>query len=221
MALNEQDLLFASLVGTGIIKHLPRLGTIQNELAKHVLPVLPFLPLQNTQGVTNVQSEVFDKLNIADAPVSEDKQFFPLKLSIDEGKNWFLLPYETMINISSKNNLIRTPVAKWKDIETLKERRGTIKERYSYDDDVIDITGVLIGSIMTGNFEDCFPKSDFQKLLEMIKGVKCKVLCPPLELIGIDTIVIEDYSFPFTKGENVQAYTIKAYSDYSFNLILT
>lgn len=220
MALNQTDLLFASLVGSGLVKSLPRLGVIQNELQKHVLPVLPFLPLQNTSGVPAVQSEVFEGLNTADPPTPEDKQFFPLSLSIDDGKSWFLLPYETMINISGKNTIVKRSVAKWKESEGVKNRIGTIKERFSQDDWQIDITGVLIGSLLTGNVDDCYPIDDFMKLVKVLKKVKVKVKCPPLAILDIDTIVIEDFSFPFTKGENVQAYTITAFSDYSYNLIL-
>lgn len=220
MALTETDLLYTSLVGSRLVKFLPRLGVIQNELQKHVLPVLPFLPLQNTEGVPAVKSEVFEGLNMADPPTPEEKQFFPLSLSIDEGQTWFLLPYETMINISSKNTVVKRNVAKWKESEGVKSRIGTIKERFNQDDWQIDITGVLIGSIMTGKVDDCFPINDFQKLVKILKKVKVRVKCPPLELLDISTIVIEDFSFPFTKGENVQAYTITAYSDYSYNLIL-
>ena len=46
------------------------------------------------------------------------------------------------------------------------------------------------------------------------------VYCEPLQLLGINRIVIEEMSFPFTKGENVQAYEISALSDFDFNLLL-
>ena len=60
-----------------------------------------------------------------------------------------------------------------------------------------------------------------QKLKEVLTHAKqVKVNCAPLELLGINDIVIDDFSFPFTKGENVQAYEIKACSDFSYNLLM-
>ena len=47
-----------------------------------------------------------------------------------------------------------------------------------------------------------------------------KVYSPPLELLGINRIVIESFSFPFSKGEDVQAYEIKAFSDFDHKLLL-
>lgn len=223
MALNQNDLLFATLAGSGMIKLIPRLGVIQNELSKHVLPVLPFLPLQNKESIAKADHDaVYNNLGMADAPTPEDKQFFPLSFSIDEGNTWFLLPYETMIDISGKNVISRRSVAKWKEIEGVPERKGTIKERWSQDDYEITITGVLIGSLLSGSVEDCFPKEDFEKLRQVLEHAKeILVKSPPFELLGIYKIVIETFRFPFTKGENVQAYDIKAYSDQSYNLIIS
>lgn len=222
MAFTNTDILFASLAGNGIVKQLPQLSLIQNELSKHVLPVLPLIPINNeVPKVQRQNAEALEGLWQDDGPTPEDKQFFPLSLSIDEGKTWFLLPYETIINISGKNTIVRRSVAKWKPVPGVSERKGTVKERWNQDDYQIDITGVLIGSLLTGSVEDCFPRDDFEKLRRVLTAPKSiKVKCPPLELLGISNIVIEDFSFPFTKGENVQAYTIKAYSDYPFKLLL-
>jgi hypothetical protein len=38
--------------------------------------------------------------------------------------------------------------------------------------------------------------------------------------VGILKVAIYDYSFPFTKGENVQAYEIKCKSDDAFELLI-
>lgn len=222
MVLDNNDVLFASLVGSGVVKSIPQLSLIQAELNKHVLPVLPLLqPKENNVAVRRQAAEELDNLWQADVPTPEENQFFPLSFSIDEGNSWFLLPYETIINITGKNTIVRRSVAKWKPVPGVTERKGTVKERWNQDDYQIDITGVLMGSLLTGNVEDCFPRADFEKLRRVLTAPKSiKVKCPPLELLGISNIVIEDFSFPFTKGENVQAYTIKAYSDFPFNLIL-
>lgn len=205
--MGNKDLLIASLFGSKIIKMVPALDVINNQLGKHVLPTIPFLP--------------FKKANWeADAPMDEEQQFFPLSMSIDEGKSWFRLPYEPLISIVGKNVIAKRRVAKW-NAENSKRLTGTIKERWSQDDYDITITGALIGNIMRGTVEDCFPKADFLKLKKILTNAKqIKVNCPPFELLDIHNIVIDDFSFPFTKGENVQAYEIKCSSDSSYTLLL-
>lgn len=218
--MDNTDILFASLVGSKIVEMVPRLTTVQNELMKHVLPPLPFLPFRNEEGVIAVSAEEYSNLWEADAALSKEQQFFPLSLSIDGGKTYFRLPYEPLISISGKNVIAKRRVSKWNS-ESTKQLTGTIKERWSQDDYEITITGVLIGSLLRGNMEDCFPKDDFQKLRNILTHAKqVKVNCAPLELLGINNIVIDDFSLPFTKGENVQAYEIKACSDFSYNLLM-
>jgi hypothetical protein len=218
--MDNTDILFASLVGSKIVEMVPRLTAVQNELMKHVLPPLPFLPFRNKDGVIEVSQEEYLNLWEADAPLSEDQQFFPLSLSIDEGKTFFRLPYEPLISISGKNVIAKRRVAKW-NAENAKQLTGTIKERWSQDDYEITITGALMGSLLRGNMEDCFPRADFEQLKKILTHAKeIKVNCAPLELLGINSIVIDDFSFPFTKGENVQAYEIKACSDFSYNLLM-
>jgi len=220
MKFNDTDILFASLVGSKVIEQIPRFSAVQNELMKHVLPPFNILPVQTDQiNVDAVKGEVAPNLWQADAPTAEADQFFPLSLSIDR-KDWFLLPYEPLITINGKNEIIRRKVAKSASDDDV-VRSGTIKERWNQDDYEITITGVLIGSLMNGTMGDCFPKDDFIKLKKFLTSAdSIQVKCAPLELLGISQIVIEDFSFPFTKGENVQAYEIKAYSDYDYKLLL-
>lgn len=60
-----------------------------------------------------------------------------------------------------------------------------------------------------------------QELMQFLVSVgSLFVYSHPLEILGINHIVIEDYSFPFTKGENVQAYEIKAISDFPYSLTI-
>lgn len=218
--MGNQELLFASLVGSKIVKMVPALESVQNELMKRVLPPIPFLPFRNEDGVIEVNSEQYENLWQADAPQSEAQQFFPLSLSIDKGETWFRLPYEPLISISGKNTIAKRKVAKW-NADVSKQMTGTIKERWSQDDYEITITGALMGSILTGNVEDCFPRADFEKLRKVLTHSKeIEVACPIFELLGINKIAVDDFSFPFTKGENVQAYEIKACSDFSYNLLM-
>lgn len=219
--MGNQEILIASLFGSKIIQMVPALDVINNELSKHVLPPIPFLPFRNDEGVLKPKVSALESTTWqADFPVDEAQQFFPLSMSIDEGKSWFRLPYEPIISITGKNVIAKRRVAKWNS-ETTKQMTGTIKERWSQDDYEITITGVLMGSIMRGTVEDCFPKEDFLKLKKILTNAKhIKVACPPFELLDIHNIVVDDFSFPFTKGENVQAYEIKCSSDSSYNLLL-
>ena len=58
------------------------------------------------------------------------------------------------------------------------------------------------------------------KLKFLIKKKKWGIQCEPLQLLGIDWIVVEEMNFPFTKGENVQAYEISVISDFEYSLLL-
>ncbi|MBS7234156.1 hypothetical protein KHA90_24445 [Flavobacterium psychroterrae] len=220
MALDKQDLLFAGLMGSKAVNLIQNANIVNNELINRVLPVIPFLPVKNEKN--NVTSKSGHAINAEDNWTTRDsieteKQFFPLTFSFDEKlKNSWLFPYEPMINISSGNSIVKRNVAKQGDKLT-----GTIKERWNRKDFDITVTGVLIGSIMQGKPEDCFPKDQFIKLFEFLKYEKeLYVFCHPLHLLGINRVVVEEYSFPFTKGENVQAYELKLTSDYSYNLLL-
>lgn len=219
--MDNTDILFASLVGSKVIKMIPRLEAVQNELMKHVLPPIPFLPFRNDTGVEKIKVSALESTTWqADFPLDESQQFFPLSLSIDKGATWFRLPYEPLISINGKNVIAKRRVAKWNS-ENSNQLTGTIKERWSQDDYEITITGALMGPMLRGNFEDCFPRADFEKLKKVLTHAKhIKVACPPLELLGINSIAIDDFSLPFTKGENVQAYEIKSCSDFSYNLLM-
>ena len=221
MEFNEKSILFASLLGSKVAQQIPRFETIQNKLGKHVLPLpprilIPVASWDSRAGYESTGDVKAGELWMADAPKSKSEQFFPF--TFIDGKNRYTLPYEPMISISSANNIVERTVAK---AGSDAQYEGTVKERWSRGDWEIKITGVLIGSILTGDVSQCFPKSDFEKLRDILQLRKnWKINCSPLELLGIHSIVIYDMNFPFTKGENVQAYEITAKSDFDFNLLL-
>jgi hypothetical protein len=219
MSISNQDILFASLMGSNAVGVIERLNTIQNELTKHVLPPIPFLPIKNQNQVDSQLLTSLDyntELWHADSPTPEDQQFFPLSFSFTDGGQKWLFPYEPMISISSGNNIIKRNVAKQG-----KELIGTVKERWSRKDFEISVTGVLIGSLLKGKPDDCFPKKQMQDLFEfLVHNKEIYIYCYPLTALKITRVVVEDYSFPFTKGENVQAYDLKLTSDYSYNLLV-
>lgn len=219
MAFTNRDILFASIVGSRFGSNPNSFKLVQNELMKHVGPVVQFLPFPPEPRVPKVEGEALENLWKADAPKAEGEQFFPLSFSVGDG-NRYLLPYEPMVNISGKNEIVRRNIAKAKT-ESGVILGGSVKERWTRGDFDITITGALFGSIETGNVEDCFPREDFEKLRDFMTAAKSiSVFCEPLQLLGINQFVIEDFSFPFTKGENVQAYEIKGYSDFDYKLLL-
>lgn len=210
----DTDILYASLLGSQIVKQLPRFEAVQNELMKRVLPSVGFLPNQQKDKVVGTQGLYNSRINQSDPKLSADQQFFPFYFVNEKGEKW-LLPYEPVISIQGKNIITKRKVAKADGLI------GSIKERWNQDDYEITITGVLFGSLESGSVQDCYPIEDFMMLKEYMTSKRdLEVFCEPLQLLGINRIVVEDFSFPFTKGENVQAYEIKAYSDFEYNLLI-
>lgn len=213
------DMVVASLLGSKIIQQVPRIAKVQNFLGKHVLPVLPYPQFPKPVRVKDEKGNVEGEQWKANIPVSDEEQFFPLSLSVD-GSEWFTLPYEPMINVQGKHNIIKRSVLKYND-EFTEQFFGTVKERWSQDDYKIRITGIFFGANEMGVYEESFPKADFEKLKAfLLSGKEIQVRCPLLELLDIHYIVIEDFNFPFTKGENVQAYEINAISDMPFDALI-
>lgn len=216
MELNNQDILFASLMGSQAVGLIQRSNIVQNELSKRVLPPIPFLPLQNRVLIERSSDYEYQDSWTTNDIVYEGKQFFPLSFSFTEGGQKWLFPFEPMINISSGNNIIKRNVAKQGE-----KLIGTIKERWSRKDFDIQVTGVLIGNMLQGAPEQTFPREQMERLFEFLKYSKeFFIYCHPLEILGITKVVVEDYSFPFTKGENVQAYDLKLTSDFAYNLLI-
>ena len=140
--------------------------------------------------------------------------FFPLSLETASGKR-FDFPVEPLVSISGKNKIARRQTAK------KGEGIGTIKEYWSTDDWTITIKGLLYGPRITGAPEQTYPRMDLEALRDiLLTPESLRVYCEPLQLLGINRLVIESFQFPFTKGENVQAYVIKAYSDFTPEILL-
>ncbi|QFG53636.1 DUF6046 domain-containing protein [Chryseobacterium sp.] len=217
MELTNENILLASLMGSKVIKQIPRFEAVQNELSKHVLPPVKFLPVNSAAqrvGDSENYSAGFD-LWQNDAAIPKGRQFFPLSFYSQDEQTLWTLPWEPMINIEASNRIIKRDIAK-KGAGLI----GSIKERWSTDDYNITITGAFYGNKMQGQSSETYPRTDMDKLRDLLlTPAKIKVLCEPLQILNINHIVIESVSFPFTKGENVQAYEIKAVSDFPYNLI--
>ena len=164
------------------------------------MPPIPFLPLKG-------------ELWKADKPI--ENQFFPLSVSQTENGQYYTLPYEPMVTISGSNKIIKRSVAKQNNLI------GSIKERWTQEDYEVIISGTLTGDLLVGDVSRCYPISDFERLRDFLTAPQALfVRCEPLQLLGINRIVVENFSYPFTKGESVQAYEIKGVSDFGYNLLI-
>ena len=132
----------------------------------------------------------------------------PLSLKLEEaGAQEWLLPFEPMISLTGRHIIKRRQVNKGLI-------RGSIKERWAQDDYDITIEGVLIGT------DGRYPSADVARLKNFCEAASVTALSPLLEVFGISRLVIESWEMPFTAGEANQNYSIKAYSDDIYKLLL-
>ncbi len=206
---------------------------IGDALAGRVLPTVPALSLMGktkstpirvagkytndenesitqTQEYTDVQIYEQDLENIKFSIIGTP-MVFPLEIkpsSFSDNEYW-LLPFEPVIVINGGHTLIRRNVAKGR-------LRGTIKERWNTDDYSIKIEG-LVKKVD----EWKFPYQDVRRLRDLLESKETlDVRSPLFEVFHIDRIAVEKYDFPFTKGEENQAYSITAYSDDNWSLLI-
>lgn len=133
----------------------------------------------------------------------------PLRFQFEEsGAQEWLFPMEPMISVNGQNILVRRNVSKGKI-------RGSIKERWTQDDYSVRIEGILMG--MDGKY----PEADVAKLRSFCEAGHVKALNPLLEIFGISQLAIESWDIPFTSGTINQNYTIQAYSDDIYKLLLS
>ena len=164
---------------------------------KEINPVSGFKDMTKLEEIADVI-----KTNVLGVPM-----VMPLGLKADDS-DWWLLPFEPLINITGKNIIVKKKIAKGKV-------RGTIKERWSQDDYSISISGILQNTTSAA-----YPDSDVKKLRTMCEAGKLQVSCPLFELFSISQIVVEQFDIPFTKGVQNQAYNIQAVSDDIYKLLL-
>lgn len=168
-------------------------------------------------GLAQVPSEDYDTIHAMDDTELEDlvrtnalgiPMTMPLSLKLEEpGAHEWLLPLEPMISITGKHIIKRRQVNKGLV-------RGSIKERWAQDDYEVTIEGVLIGT------DGQYPEADVARLKNFCEAASVTALSPLLEVFGISRLVIESWEMPFTAGQANQNYTIKAYSDDVYKLLL-
>ncbi|MDL2290429.1 DUF6046 domain-containing protein [Paludibacteraceae bacterium OttesenSCG-928-F17] len=121
----------------------------------------------------------------------------------------WVLPYEPLVSIEGENVIIKRNVAK-------SAARGSIKERWCEGDVKISIEGTFVSDDLQK-----YPTTEIQKLRKVIKQRQAiKVENELLQLFNVNHIIIEDYKLPFSKGENVQNYSLSALSDDVYNLFI-
>ena len=216
MRISNENGLILSLMGGKIVEQLPRLEAVQNEIGKHVLPPVNFIPVSSNMDIIR-EPEYLPEMEtwLNDNAPKEEDQFFPFSFRRSNDENWWLLPWEPLININVSNIIAKRYIAK-----AGKNQIGSIKERWSTDDYQITITGAFYGNQMLGKAAETYPRYEMERLRNyLLTAEAIKVKCEPLQILNINKIVIESVSFPFSKGENVQAYEIKAISDFPYDLI--
>lgn len=132
----------------------------------------------------------------------------PFTFYLSKDEEW-LLPYEPLISVQGENIIIKRNVAKF-------EGRGSIKERWTEGDIKVIIEGMFVNADPTK-----YPTTEVQKLRRVItQRREIKIKNELLSLLNVNYLVIENYNLPFSKGENVQNYSLTALSDDSYNLFI-
>lgn len=159
----------------------------------------------NLEGLSDIELRELIRHNALGYPM-----VMPLEIENPQTGEMWTLPWEPIVTIKGKNVITRRRVAK-------SEKRGTIKEHWTQDDYEISIQG----SLMDCFNESRYPREQVEQLRAICEAKKdLRVNCLLLQLFDISRIVIEDFDLPFTKGENIQGYVIKAYSDDLFELLI-
>lgn len=134
--------------------------------------------------------------------------FMPLQFRMSNG-DWWTFPIEPLISLSGGNVITRRNVAK-------SEGRGTIKERWAEDDFSISIQASFVDSDLKS-----YPENEMQDLYNIItQRGSIEVRNDLLQMLNIHRVVIEAFEFPFSKGENVQNFSLSGYSDDFYELFI-
>ncbi len=192
---------------------------------KFLQETIPFLDIKFGEGEERKSSELpsyekgnevlptelsnYDKISRKPS-IGHLPQIFPLRMKLEQDIDFWELPFEPVISIKGKNVIVRRAVAKSK-------QRGTIKEYWTQDDYEITIVGYFIND----EEANAYPTRQVERLRQICEsGLVVQVQCEILSTFGITQMVIEDWDIPFTKGENIQAFALKCYSDDAFDLLV-
>jgi len=182
---------------------------------------LPPFFLQNAEVIKKLdENSVFASAEYISGGITDDNlkqdllnvpHFDKLFMKHEDEKDWWTFPLDPVISVSGKNIIIRRNVLKLNEDVV---QRGSVKEIWSQDDYEVSIAGVFIGN-------NGLPQDDLFQLRKYCETRKIvQVRSRLLRIFGIHYLAIEDYSLPFTKGMENQMFTIKAYSDNKFDLLV-
>lgn len=178
------------------------------------LPPFPAVPEERISKAGVITADSYQHVNRGDKveqTIFGTPQVMPLSVKLKSETSYWLFPVEPMISVDGKNILVKRNVAKRKN------GFGSIKEYWTQDDYSISIQGLITDS----SREYDYPREDVVTLTKYCNAKEpLDVKCPILELLGINRIVIETFSLPFTKGPENQNFSIIAYSDTDWSLIL-
>ena len=141
--------------------------------------------------------------------ISPNKYQCPVALEIPSSGKRFVFPTDPLISVTTKNIVVRRQVLKG-------DFRGTVKERWSQDDFSVTIAGLFVSD------ESRVIEDYVDELLEMANAAESlKIISDFLnDVYKITRIAIEDVDFPFTQGIDAQKFSIKAYSDEEYKLLI-
>lgn len=149
-----------------------------------------------------------DKATVAHTGVQMQ---MPTWIGENERSLW-LLPYEPLIAVRGHNIITKRSIAKTKD-----SSYGSVKEVWTQDDFQILITGVLFDH----NRPNEYPREMVSRLSGLMALKKpLYIQNALLDLLGVSTIVVEDWEFPPTANIAYQDFAVRAVSDQNFNLLI-
>ena len=158
----------------------------------------------NVENMTDEELEDVVRTNARGIPM-----VLPLRFQLEEsGSKEWLFPLEPIISLNGQNILTRRHVSKG-------NIKGSIKERWTQDDYTVRIEGLLMGE------DGKYPEEDVSRLRAFCEAGHVKALNPLLEIFGISQLAIESWDIPFTSGTANQNYSIQAYSDDIYKLLLS
>lgn len=138
----------------------------------------------------------------------------PMRIKWEDEALWWSIPFDPVISVSGGNNIVKSDVLKQDN--GINSRRGSIKEVWSQKDYEVQFAGVFIGKT-----ENDIPMEDIERLRAYCEARKViEVECDLLEVFNITRLVIESFDFAHTPGRQNQQFSIKAYSDDDFSLLV-
>jgi hypothetical protein len=136
-----------------------------------------------------------------------------LRMRLESESEWYTFPLDPVLSVTGRNNIIRRDVLK---VDVNSVRRGSIKEIWSQDDYEVNIAGLF-----KSKDGETLPESELRRLRLLCEAREAvEVESVLFSILGITRLAIADYSLPFTKGVENQQFTLKAYSDELFELIV-